>query len=71
MVESDLRVELRRHRSVKVNRRTEKDEPMIEIGQKAPDFTLTDHFGREVSLADFRGKRHVLVVFYPLDWTPT
>lgn len=44
---------------------------MINEGDRAPDFTLKDQFGREVSLSDFAGRRHVLLVFYPLDWTPT
>lgn len=42
---------------------------MIEPGQKAPDFTLPNHAGQEVSLSDFAGKR-VLIVFYPLDFSP-
>lgn len=42
---------------------------MIEPGQKAPDFTLPDHDGNEVSLSDFAGRR-VLLVFYPLDFSP-
>ena len=42
---------------------------MIEIGQKAPDFTLKDKDGREVSLSDFAGKKIVLY-FYPKDNTP-
>lgn len=44
---------------------------MIEPGARAPDFTLTDHFGRSQHLADFRGRKHVVLVFYPLDFTPT
>ncbi|MFT5696738.1 MAG: peroxiredoxin [Myxococcota bacterium] len=44
---------------------------MIEVGDAAPGFSLKDQFGREVSLKQFRSKRHVLLVFYPLDWTPT
>lgn len=44
---------------------------MIDTGNEAPDFTLTDQFGRAVSLASFRDKRHVLLLFYPLDFTPT
>ena len=44
---------------------------MISAGTKAPDFELQDHFGRKISLARFRGKRHVLLLSYPLDWTPT
>jgi peroxiredoxin len=44
---------------------------MIEIGTEAPDFELRDQFGRKVSLSQFRGKKHVLLLFYPLDFTPT
>jgi peroxiredoxin (alkyl hydroperoxide reductase subunit C) len=42
---------------------------MIEAGQPAPDFTLRNQDGEKVSLADFRGKK-VLLVFYPLDFSP-
>ena len=42
---------------------------MIESGRKAPDFTLPDHSGREVSLSDYQGRR-LLLVFYPLDFSP-
>jgi peroxiredoxin len=42
---------------------------VIEAGTKAPDFTLRDQEGEEVSLADFAGKKLVLV-FYPLDFSP-
>jgi peroxiredoxin Q/BCP len=38
-------------------------------GDRAPDFTLTDDTGAEVSLSDFRGKR-VIVYFYPAAMTP-
>jgi len=44
---------------------------MIEPGATAPDFKLQDHLGRDVTLSQFRGKRHVMLLFYPLDWTPT
>ena len=44
---------------------------MIEVGQKAPGFALNDQFGRNVSLGGFAGKRHVMLLFYPLDFTPT
>jgi peroxiredoxin (alkyl hydroperoxide reductase subunit C) len=44
---------------------------MIQEGTQAPAFTLKDHFGREISLERFRGERHVMLLFYPLDWTPT
>jgi peroxiredoxin len=39
------------------------------IGDPAPDFTLTNQFGAEVSLSDFRGKKNVVVVFYPLSFS--
>ena len=42
---------------------------MLEIGAKAPDFTLKDKDGKEVSLSDFLGKK-VVVYFYPKDNTP-
>ncbi len=42
---------------------------MIAVGEKAPDFTLRDQDGEEVSLADYRGRK-VLLVFYPLDFSP-
>ncbi|MBE6592902.1 MAG: thioredoxin-dependent thiol peroxidase [Ruminococcaceae bacterium] len=42
---------------------------MLEAGMKAPDFTLSDASGREVSLSDLRGKK-VVLYFYPKDNTP-
>jgi peroxiredoxin len=49
----------------------EKEKTMIEVGAKAPDFTLESHLGVPFRLSDYLGKRHVMLVFYPLDWTPT
>jgi peroxiredoxin len=43
---------------------------MIDAGTPAPDFTLPDQDGNEVSLSDLRGQTNVLV-FYPLDFSPT
>jgi mycoredoxin-dependent peroxiredoxin len=40
------------------------------IGATAPEFTLKDQSQQEVKLADFRGKKRVVLVFYPLDWSP-
>ncbi|MEJ2871094.1 peroxiredoxin [Actinomycetospora sp. OC33-EN08] len=37
----------------------------VEVGSKAPEFTLKNQDGQEVSLSDFRGKQAVLLVFYP------
>ena len=42
---------------------------MLEIGAKAPDFTLFDKDGNCVSLSDFLGKK-VVLYFYPKDNTP-
>lgn len=42
---------------------------MMEIGMKAPDFTLSDKDGNSVSLSDFLGKK-VVLYFYPKDNTP-
>ncbi len=42
---------------------------MLQIGTKAPDFTLFDKEGKSVSLSDFLGKR-VVLYFYPRDNTP-
>ena len=42
---------------------------MIAAGEPAPDFTLRDQDGEEVSLADFLGRK-VLLVFYPQDFSP-
>lgn len=44
---------------------------MIKVGEKAPDFRLPDQFGGEFHLADHIGRHNVLLLFYPLDWTPT
>lgn len=40
----------------------------LEIGDEAPDFTLTDHTGEAVTLSELRG-RPVVLVFYPLAFT--
>jgi mycoredoxin-dependent peroxiredoxin len=40
-------------------------------GAVAPDFTLKDQNNREVRLADFRGRKAVLLVFFPLAFTGT
>ena len=42
---------------------------MLEVNRKAPDFTLSDKDGRQVSLSDFLGKK-VVLYFYPKDNTP-
>ena len=42
---------------------------MLEVGMKAPEFTLPDKNGKLVSLSDFLGKK-VVLYFYPKDNTP-
>ena len=42
---------------------------MLEIGTKAPDFTLADKDGKQISLSNFLGKK-VVLYFYPKDNTP-
>jgi peroxiredoxin (alkyl hydroperoxide reductase subunit C) len=44
---------------------------MIEVGATAPKFSLKDQFDRTISLDQFKDKRHVMLLFYPLDFTPT
>ena len=42
----------------------------IAVGQAAPEFALKDQSMQEVKLADFKGKKNVVLMFYPLDWSP-
>ena len=39
------------------------------IGDAAPEFELVNQFGEAVSLGDFKGKKNVVVVFYPLSFS--
>lgn len=41
----------------------------VGMGSPAPDFTLKDQNGQPVTLSDFRGTKHVLLVFFPLAFT--
>jgi peroxiredoxin len=42
---------------------------MIDTGSAAPTFTLRNQDGEDVSLADYKGRK-VLLVFYPMDFSP-
>jgi peroxiredoxin Q/BCP len=42
----------------------------LEQGDWAPDFGLTDLDGNNIKLSDFRGRKNVVVYFYPKDFTP-
>ena len=41
----------------------------IAAGQPAPEFTLKDQDQNEIKLSDYQGK-NVVIMFYPLDWSP-
>lgn len=42
-----------------------------QVGDLAPDFTAASTSGKDVSLSDFRGKKNVLLAFFPLAFTGT
>jgi len=44
---------------------------MIAVGESAPSFELEDQFARKIGLDQFKGRRHLMLLFYPLDFTPT
>jgi peroxiredoxin len=44
--------------------------PRCKESRTAPDFTLQNQDKKEVKLSDFAGKRNVLLLWYPLDWSP-
>lgn len=42
---------------------------MVNVGEKAPDFALTDQDGKERKLNEFKGK-NIVLAFYPFDFSP-
>jgi thioredoxin-dependent peroxiredoxin len=48
----------------------EQEPPLLEVGAEAPDFTLPASDGGTVRLSSFRGRRNVVLIFYPRDSTP-
>lgn len=47
---------------------------VLKVGTEAPDFELPAVTGdrrHKIRLSEFRGKKSVVLAFYPLDWTPT
>jgi hypothetical protein len=46
------------------------DASALEVGEKAPDFTLPSSTGETIRLSQFRGKKHVLLEFYFSDFGP-
>ena len=43
----------------------------VDVGDEAPDFELQDQERQPVRLSSFRGRKNVVVVFYPMSFTPT
>jgi hypothetical protein len=44
--------------------------PAVEVGEKAPDFTLPSTTGKDISLSQLQGKQLVLIEFYGADFAP-
>lgn len=44
-------------------------ETKLKVGDKAPDFELTDTAGKKVKLSDFKAKKNVVLAFYVLAFT--
>ncbi|QBD83624.1 peroxiredoxin [Ktedonosporobacter rubrisoli] len=42
----------------------------VKVGDQAPDFTLSDQHGNQISLSDFQDQKAVVLYFYPKDDTP-
>ena len=42
----------------------------VKVGDAAPDFTLPSVSGEEITLSQYRGKKHVVISFVPAAWTP-
>jgi len=64
---SAIKTPLSRH-AIHIHRKGASSLP-VQIGETAPDFTVKDQHGRDIRLADFKGKR-VLLSWHPLAWTP-
>ena len=46
------------------------DKTHLKVGDDAPEFCLPDKDNQKVCLKDFKGKKHVILYFYPMDNTP-
>jgi thioredoxin-dependent peroxiredoxin len=42
----------------------------LQVGQKAPDFSVVSSAGKDLKLSEFAGKKNVVLYFYPGDFTP-
>ena len=45
-------------------------ETKLKIGDEAPDFALPAQDGKKIRLSDYKGKKNVMLAFYPQDFTP-
>ncbi|MGF1573575.1 MAG: peroxiredoxin [Sumerlaeia bacterium] len=43
---------------------------LLAVGTEAPDFTVKDHLGNQVTLQAYKGKQNVVLIFYPMNETP-
>ena len=53
---------------INVAARVPSSPPLFRVGERPPDFTLPDASGRPVSLAEYQGKKPVVLVFYRGEW---
>lgn len=58
------------HTRVNIRDSGKENDMALSVGQLAPDFTLLDHRKRPVQLSDYRGRKNVVLAFFPLAWTP-
>lgn len=42
----------------------------IQIGEEAPDFKLPSTDRQDIALSDYRGKKNILIAFFPIAFTP-
>jgi peroxiredoxin len=42
----------------------------LQVGERAPDFTLPATGGRRITLSDYRGQKNVVLAFFPAAFTP-
>ena len=47
-----------------------RETPKLKVGDPAPDFELESHLGGKFRLSDLRGKKNVVIAFFPLAFTP-
>lgn len=43
---------------------------VLKVGQVTPEIVLKSHLGENIRLSEYRGKKNVVLAFFPLAWTP-